>query len=210
MLLGSVAVLAVLVGLVLAGVTRYTGVSSVLVRLQDTTAQIRVRGAVVLMLLFVVLAERLGLEVILGAFVAGGILRLVDRDMVERHPQTRTKLEAVGYGFLIPVFFVSTGLRFDLGALFGDASAVARIPVFVAGLLLARGGPRPPVPAGPRPAEGGRRGPPPGHSLPFIVASAEIGLALGGAGGEHGGVDDRRRSPVGGGVPADSPGAASP
>lgn len=131
------------------------------------------------MLLFVVLAERLGLEVILGAFVAGGILRLVDRDMVERHPQTRTKLEAVGYGFLIPVFFVSTGLRFDLGALFGDASAVARIPVFVAGLLLARG-----VPALLYRRVLGRREVAAAAllqatSLPFIVASAEIGLALG-------------------------------
>jgi Kef-type K+ transport system membrane component KefB len=53
------------------------------------------------MLVFVVLAQRLGLEVILGAFVAGAVLRLVDRDMVERHPQTRVKLDAVGYGFLV-------------------------------------------------------------------------------------------------------------
>ncbi len=177
-LLGGVAVLAVLVGLVLAGVTRYTGVSSVLVRLQDTTAQFRVRGAVVLMLLFVVLAERLGLEVILGAFVAGGILRLVDRDMVERHPQTRTKLEALGYGFLIPVFFVSSGLRFDLEALLNDPSAVARIPVFLAGLLLARG-----IPALLYRRVLGRREVAAAAllqatSLPFIVAAAEIGLAL--------------------------------
>jgi Kef-type K+ transport system membrane component KefB len=178
-LLGGVAVLAVLVGLALAGVTRYTGVSAVLFRLQDTTAQIRIRGAVVLMLLFVVLAERLGLEVILGAFVAGGILRLVDRDMMERHPQTRPKLEALGYGFLIPVFFVSSGLRFDLGALFGDASALARIPVFLAALLLARGLPALLY----RRLLGGREVTAAAllqaTSLPFIVAAAEIGVALG-------------------------------
>jgi len=177
-LLGGVAVLAVLVGLALAGVTRYTGVSAVLFRLQDTTAQIRIRGAVVLMLLFVVLAERLGLEVILGAFVAGGILRLVDRDMMERHPQTRPKLEALGYGFLIPVFFVSSGLRFDLGALF-DASALARIPVFLAALLLARGLPALLY----RRLLGGREVTAAAllqaTSLPFIVAAAEIGVALG-------------------------------
>jgi Kef-type K+ transport system membrane component KefB len=169
----------VLVGLALAGVTRYTGVSAVLFRLQDTTAQIRIRGAVVLMLLFVVLAERLGLEVILGAFVAGGILRLVDRDMMERHPQTRPKLEALGYGFLIPVFFVSSGLRFDLGALFGDASALARIPVFLAALLLARGLPALLY----RRLLGGREVTAAAllqaTSLPFIVAAAEIGVALG-------------------------------
>jgi Kef-type K+ transport system membrane component KefB len=177
-LLGGVALLAVLVGLALAGVTRYTGVSAVLFRLQDTTAQIRIRGAVVLMLLFVVLAERLGLEVILGAFVAGGILRLVDRDMMERHPQTRPKLEALGYGFLIPVFFVSSGLRFDLGALC-DASALARIPVFLAALLLARGLPALLY----RRLLGGREVTAAAllqaTSLPFIVAAAEIGVALG-------------------------------
>jgi Kef-type K+ transport system membrane component KefB len=71
--------------------------------------------------------------------VAGAVLRLVDRDMVERHPQTRVKLDAVGYGFLVPVFFVASGLRFDLGALTQEPSVLARVPVFVAALLLVRG-----------------------------------------------------------------------
>jgi Kef-type K+ transport system membrane component KefB len=177
-LLGGVVVLAVAVGLVLGGLTRYTGISGVLLRLQDTTAQIRVRGAVLLMLVFAVLAERLGLEVILGAFVAGGILRLVDRDMVERHPQTRIKLEALGFGFLVPVFFVTSGLRFDLEALAGDPSALASVPIFLIALLVVRGIPallyrrlldrREVVAAALLQAT----------SLPFIVAGAEIGLAL--------------------------------
>src|SRR5262249_43813431 len=54
--------------------------SAVLLRLQDTTAQIRVRGAFMLLAGFIVLAELLGLEVILGAFIGGVILRLIDRD----------------------------------------------------------------------------------------------------------------------------------
>jgi Kef-type K+ transport system membrane component KefB len=177
-LLGGVALLAVTVGLVLGGVTRYTRISGVLFKLQDTTAQIRIRGAVLLMLVFVVLAQRLGLEVILGAFVAGAVLRLVDRDMVERHPQTRVKLDAVGYGFLVPVFFVASGLRFDLGALTREPSALARVPVFVAALLLVRGLPalmyRPLLDRREVAAAAFLQA----TSLPFIVAAAEIGLAL--------------------------------
>ena len=85
-------------------------------RLQDTTAEIRVRIAVALLIGFVALAANVGLETILGAFLAGAVLGLVDRDTAT-HPHFRLKLEAVGYGFLIPVFFVTSGLRFDLDAL---------------------------------------------------------------------------------------------
>jgi Kef-type K+ transport system membrane component KefB len=71
----------------------------VLVRLQDTTAEIRVRFAVLLLVAFTVLAQRFGLESILGAFLAGAVIGLVDRDS-SSHPQFRTKLEAIGYGFV--------------------------------------------------------------------------------------------------------------
>jgi len=72
-------------------------------RLEDTTAQIRVRGAFLLLVGLVAAAETLGLEVILGAFLAGAILTLVDRDRELTHPQFRRKLEAAGYGIFIPV-----------------------------------------------------------------------------------------------------------
>ena len=74
-------------------------------RLQDTSAEIRVRAAVVLLLGFVVLAERFGLETILGALLAGAVIGAVDKD-TSTHPQFRDKLDAIGFGFLIPVFFV--------------------------------------------------------------------------------------------------------
>ena len=90
-------------------------------RLQDTTAQIRVRGALVLLVGFAALAETLGLEAILGAFIAGAIVSLVDRDEVMTHPDFRRKLEAVGFGFFIPAFFVTSGVRFDLDALTASA-----------------------------------------------------------------------------------------
>jgi Kef-type K+ transport system membrane component KefB len=92
-----------------------------------------------LLAIFVVLAERLGLEAILGAFLAGAILKLLDRDQALTHPQFRQKLEAVGYGVFVPVFFVATGVRFDLTALFASATNLVRVPIFLAALLIVRG-----------------------------------------------------------------------
>jgi Kef-type K+ transport system membrane component KefB len=114
-------------------------VMETLLRLQDTTAQIRVRGAFVLLAVFVVLASKFGLEAILGAFLAGAIIKFVDRDQAMTHPQFRQKLEAVGFGVFIPFFFVTSGIRYDAGALFGHPSTLARVPVFLAILLAVRG-----------------------------------------------------------------------
>jgi Kef-type K+ transport system membrane component KefB len=54
-------------------------------------------------------ATHLGFEAILGAFIAGAILRLVDADAEHKHPLFHPKLDAIGYGFLIPVFFITSG-----------------------------------------------------------------------------------------------------
>ena len=112
----------------------------VLLRLQDTTAEIRVRFAVVLLIAFTALAERFGLESILGAFLAGVVVSMVDRDSAS-HPRFRTKLEAIGFGFLIPVFFMSSGIRLDLQGLLDNPSALLRVPIFLLALLLMRGVP---------------------------------------------------------------------
>jgi len=127
------------VGVAVLGAERSMRISAAILRLQDTTAEIRIRGAFLLLAVFVVLAERLGLEAILGAFLAGAIINLVDRDQTMTHPQFRQKLQAVGYGVFVPVFFVATGVRFDLHALFTDATNLARVPIFLAALLVARG-----------------------------------------------------------------------
>ena len=178
-LLACFVLLAVVAYFVLRGVERSRTIARELVRLQDTTAQIRVRGAVVLMIAFVALAETLGLEVILGAFAAGAILTLVDRDQAMTHPLFRRKLEAIGFGVFIPVFFVTTGLNFDLDALFGSTKALVMVPIFLAALLAVRG-----IPALLyRQLVGGRRATIAGilqaTSLPFIVAAAAIGIELG-------------------------------
>src|SRR6185503_14243129 len=76
---------------------------------------------------------------ILGAFAAGAVLSLVDRDRAMTHPEFRVKLEAVGFGVFIPIFFVTSGVQFDLNALVANASTVARVPLFLVAIYLARG-----------------------------------------------------------------------
>jgi Kef-type K+ transport system membrane component KefB len=145
----------------------------------DTTAQIRVRGAWLLLAALVALAGELGLELILGAFAAGAMLAIVDRDDAMTHPLLHLKLEAAGYGIFIPAFFVVSGMRFDLGALTSSASALAQVPVFLVALLLVRG-----LPAlSYRRLVGATRARAAGllqaTSLPFIVTATMIGADLG-------------------------------
>ena len=129
----------VAVGLVLLGVEHSMKVSQTLLKLQDTTAEIRVRGAFLLLAIFVVLASRFGLEAILGAFLAGAILKLVDRDNAMTHAFFHGKLQAAGFGVFIPFFFVSTGINLDVTSLFHSTSALSRVPLFLAALLVVRG-----------------------------------------------------------------------
>src|SRR5207244_10649514 len=138
-LVGVFGLVVALVGVAIAGVERSISLSNVLRRLQDTTAQIRVRAAFVLMIGFTALADQVGLETILGAFAAGVLLSLIDRDQARTHPQFRLKLEAAGFGVFIPVFFVTSGLHFELNALFASPSTVARVPLFLLAIYLARG-----------------------------------------------------------------------
>jgi len=107
LLFGGFLVVVISATLALTRLGQSVRLESVLVRLQDTTAEIRVRIAVLPLVAFVALAERLGLEAIFGAFMAGAILNLVDRDATGSHPHFRLKLEAIGYGFLVPAFFVT-------------------------------------------------------------------------------------------------------
>jgi Kef-type K+ transport system membrane component KefB len=138
-LLGLFGVLCLAVVAAVTRVEHSVHVMDTLVRLQDTTAQIRVRGAFVLLTVFVVLASKFGLEAILGAFLAGAILKLVDRDQAMTHPQFRRKLEAAGFGIFVPFFFVTSGISYDAGALFGHPSTLLRVPLFLAILLAVRG-----------------------------------------------------------------------
>jgi Kef-type K+ transport system membrane component KefB len=178
-LLGAFGLVVLVVGLAIAGVEHSMSLAPLLQRLQDTTAQIRVRAAFVLLIGFSALADRVGLETILGAFAAGALLSVIDRDRAMTHPQFRVKLEAVGFGVFIPIFFVTTGVQFDLHALFASASTVARVPLFLLAIYVARG-----LPAVVYVRLLGRSwsaiaGILQSTSLPFIVAATQIGLGLG-------------------------------
>ncbi len=178
LLIGSLVLLAVVVFIAVRTAERSSLLRQDLVRLQDTTAQIRVRGAVVLLVGFAAIADSLGLESILGAFTAGAILSLLDKDEAMTHAEFRRKLEAVGFGVFIPVFFVTSGVNYDLDALLSSASNVLMVPIFLAALVAARGLPalmyrrmldaRKTAIAGLMQAT----------SLPFIVAAVAIGEDL--------------------------------
>ena len=107
-------------------------------RLENTSSQLRVRLAITFALAFSVVAEHFGLATILGAFLAGVIVRRTDETPASQE-EFQGKLEAIGFGFLIPVFFVSTGVGLDITALFHSTRAIILVPVFLVALLLVRG-----------------------------------------------------------------------
>jgi Kef-type K+ transport system membrane component KefB len=179
LLIGGFVALVIATGVALGEVEHSSRLSSALRRLQDSSAQIRVRGAFLLLIGLAVIAQFFGLEVILGAFFAGAVLRLLDRDEMMTHTAFHTKLQAVGFGIFIPFFFITSGVQLDVRALFAGGSALALVPLFLIALLLARG-----VPAALyRPMVGDRGSLVAGllqaTSLPFIVAATEIGMELG-------------------------------
>ena len=128
---------------------------------------------------FTTVAERVGLETILGAFAAGALLSLLDRDEMTTHPQFRLKLEAVGFGVFIPIFFVTSGLTFNLNALFASSSTIPRVPLFLLAILLARGLPALVYVRALGLARSLIAGILQATSLPFIVAATQIGRQLG-------------------------------
>ena len=109
----------------------------VLERTFEASSQLAVRLAVVLVFALVLLAEELGLDVLLGGFVGGMITRAAVRG--REVSVLDSKLTAVGFGFLIPFFFVTSGMDFDLDALTSSAKAMLELPLFLALFLVVRG-----------------------------------------------------------------------
>jgi Kef-type K+ transport system membrane component KefB len=100
---------------------------------EGATAQTTLRWSILLLLFLLVIAEEFGLDVVLGAFLAGIVLRRWAPGDVH---SLEEKLDAIGYGFFIPVFFVSSGMALDVRSI---AEAPARLLVFFVLLLLVRG-----------------------------------------------------------------------
>jgi Kef-type K+ transport system membrane component KefB len=105
----------------------------------ETSGQLAIRIAVVLVFALGALASDLGLDLLLGGFVAGVIVREALRG--REVSVFESKLTAVGYGFFIPFFFVTSGLKFELDALTGDPAQLAKVPLFLALFLVVRGVP---------------------------------------------------------------------
>jgi Kef-type K+ transport system membrane component KefB len=103
----------------------------------NSTAQLPVRISVLLVILLVYLAEKLSLDVLLGAFAAGVVVRLFIQG--EDSQPITSKLEAIGFGFLIPIFFIDSGIRFDLHALVHMPKVLLLVPMFTVIFLFTRG-----------------------------------------------------------------------
>lgn len=124
----------------LASRGRYPRLHSLITATLHTSGQFAIRLVLCLLLMLVALSVVLGLDMLIGAFAAGVIAKLLlsgasphDREAVEG------KLEAVGFGFFVPIFFISTGLNFDLNALLSDPITLLMLPLFLVLLLVVRG-----------------------------------------------------------------------
>src|SRR5271166_5905847 len=141
-----------------------------------TSSQLPVRIAVLLIILLLWVASSLGLDVLIGAFTAGIIVRLGSRGPTEE--ELRSKLEAVGFGFLIPIFFVVSGMRFDLLGLEDDPIFLLKIPLFLGLFLVVRG----------TPVLLYRGVTEPGERMPLVLFSATalpLVVVITGIGGDH-------------------------
>ncbi len=96
--------------------------------ISHATAQIDVRGAFTIAVAFIALAQGLGVEIILGAFLGGALISLLsDKSTSDLHH----RLDVIGYGFFIPIFFIMVGVRFDLASILGSPRALLLLPLLV-------------------------------------------------------------------------------
>lgn len=174
-LLAAAAVAVTVLGRRLGRVRPVTGAVGTL---SGGTAQLRVRLSVALVIVFAALAQVAGLEVVLGAFFAGGILNVLDGDAMA-DPALRQRLDGIGYGFLIPVFFVVSGARLDFSALGSGSTAVLLVLLLVLTGLLARGVAALVYRRGRLDAGTGATALLFATSLPFVVTAGQVGVASG-------------------------------
>ncbi|MFZ4516185.1 MAG: cation:proton antiporter [Acidimicrobiia bacterium] len=108
-----------------------------------TSGQLHTRLAVLLVAGMTLLAGELGLDFLLGAFTAGILFRIFLNVSTDEHDRNavETKIEAISYGYLIPVFFVVTGMTFDLDSLISSPAALLKLPLFLVLFFVVRGVP---------------------------------------------------------------------
>jgi Kef-type K+ transport system membrane component KefB len=172
--LGGVAVLAVVLSVARRVVRPGGRLATVIERGQHETAQITLRGTVLLLIALIAVTDRIHLDAVLGAFLAGVVLRhWVGRSA----PVLESKLDAIGYGFFIPVFFVYSGMSLDLPSV---REAPLRVVLFFALMLAVRGLPALLVYRGALPwRQRAQTALVTATALPTLVALTEIGLRNG-------------------------------
>ncbi|WP_240193950.1 MULTISPECIES: cation:proton antiporter [unclassified Gordonia (in: high G+C Gram-positive bacteria)] len=143
-----------------------------------TSGQFAVRCVLGILAVLVFLALQLGVDMLLGAFTAGIVWRLLMRDADEATRRSvDAKVDALAFGFLVPIFFVYTGVKFDLRALLDAPLAFAVIPVVTIALLLVRGIPSMlAAPTGAARRERAAVGLMGATALPIIVVATDIGV----------------------------------
>ncbi|MEV0113522.1 cation:proton antiporter [Streptomyces sp. NPDC050844] len=105
-----------------------------------TSGQFAVRFVMLLLVAMLALSHAFGLDVLLGAFAAGLLTRLVFQGAApESGDEVLGKVEAMGFGFLVPLFFIVTGINFDLASLLDGGRALLLLPVFLLLFLVVRG-----------------------------------------------------------------------
>lgn len=102
-------------------------------KITKQTTQIDIRLAFFLIFVLVSIAEKVGAENILGAFLAGMVMKLL-----EPSEATKDKLTSIGYGFFIPFFFIMTGAKLNLKSLFTNQSALLLLPILVLAFFVSK------------------------------------------------------------------------
>ncbi|MFC6253335.1 cation:proton antiporter [Secundilactobacillus hailunensis] len=102
-------------------------------RINKSTTQLDVRLSFFVIVLLVTIAESVGAEGILGAFLAGIVIKLL-----QPHEETKVRLDSIGYGFFIPIFFIMSGVGLNLRTLLADPKTLILIPVFLIAYLVAK------------------------------------------------------------------------
>jgi Kef-type K+ transport system membrane component KefB len=131
----AVGVLAIVLSLV-PWLAKSNAVKRIISEGQDATAQITLRWAVVLLFALLAFASRFGLDVVLGAMLAGIVLRIWTRRLKTDTESLERKFDAVGYGIFIPIFFISSGMTIDLKAI---SQSPLRLLLLLVLLLVVRG-----------------------------------------------------------------------
>ncbi len=135
LILALPAMFVALLWLATQGRRRFPEIRALFEELAHASSQIQIRGALALMVVFVVLSQVVGTELVLGAFFAGLALAILTP---RQGSSMRVKLDALGYGFFIPIFFITAGAEMDLEALGAGGSGIVLIPALIAAGLVVK------------------------------------------------------------------------